>query len=122
MQHVPGFLPCMLFRRPPLLAQYVNLVLHLYCVAVQNLVYGCETDPQASPESSDTPLIRCVQHSHLSIDMFIQLPVGLQCNPVQMAKLRQQVQDSWDNLSQDDIQHLYDHKHARIHACIDARD
>ena len=38
-----------------------------------------------------------------------------------IAKLRQWVQDAWDNLSQDDIQHLYDRLHVRIHACIAAR-
>ena len=35
-----------------------------------------------------------------------------------IAELRQWVQDAWDNLSQDDIQHLYDRFHANIHACI----
>ena len=38
VQHVPGFLPWMLFKRPPLLAQCVDLV-RLYYAAVQNLVY-----------------------------------------------------------------------------------
>ena len=36
-------------------------------------------------------------------------------------ELRQQVQYAWDNLSQDDIRHLYDRLHVRIHACIAAR-
>ena len=38
-----------------------------------------------------------------------------------IAELRQRVQDAWDNLSQDDIQHLHDHLHGRIHACFAAR-
>ena len=38
-----------------------------------------------------------------------------------IAELRQRVQDACDNLSQDDIRHLYDHLHARIHACVAAR-
>ena len=38
-----------------------------------------------------------------------------------IAEFQKQVQDSWDNLSQDDIRHLYDHLHARIHTCIAAR-
>ena len=38
-----------------------------------------------------------------------------------IAELRQWVQDAWDNLSQDDIRHLYDRLHARIHACVAAR-
>ena len=38
-----------------------------------------------------------------------------------IADLRQRVQDAWDNLSQDDIRHLYDRLHARIHACVAAR-
>ena len=35
-----------------------------------------------------------------------------------IAELWQRVQDAWDNLLQDDIQHLYDHLHARIYICI----
>ena len=38
-----------------------------------------------------------------------------------IAELRQRVQDAWDNLLQDDIRHLYDHLHAKIHACVAAR-
>ena len=37
-----------------------------------------------------------------------------------IAELWQWVQDAWDSLLQDDIQHLYDHLHARIHTCISA--
>ena len=32
-----------------------------------------------------------------------------------IAELEQQMQDTWDNLSQDDIRHLYNHLHARIY-------
>ena len=39
-----------------------------------------------------------------------------------IVELRQWMQDAWDNLSQDDIRHLYDHLHARIHACVAARE
>ena len=39
-----------------------------------------------------------------------------------IAELRQQVQDAWDNLSQDDIRHLYDRLHARKHSCVAARE
>ena len=35
-----------------------------------------------------------------------------------IAELQQWVQSVWDNVSQDDIWHLYDHLHMRIHACI----
>ena len=35
-----------------------------------------------------------------------------------VAELRLRVQDAWDNLSQDDIRHIYDRLHARIHACV----
>ena len=38
-----------------------------------------------------------------------------------IAELQQRVQDVWDNLSQDDFQHLYYHLYVRIHACIAAR-
>ena len=36
-------------------------------------------------------------------------------------KLKQWVQDAWNNLSQDDIRHLYDRLYARIHTGIAAR-
>ena len=108
VQHVPGFLPWMLFGRPPLLAQCVDLDVHLYYMAVQNLVYRCGNVPQVTTESSDTPQIHCVQHVQQPLSKSIQLPAGLKCIPIQMAKLRQQVQDAWDSLSQDDIEHLYD--------------
>ena len=39
-----------------------------------------------------------------------------------IAELRQRVEDAWDNLSQNDIRHLYDHLHVTIHACIAARE
>ena len=90
----------MLFGQPPLLTKSVDLGLHLYYAAIQNLVYGC-CNPQASAESSVTPPIHCAQHVQQSVDMSIQLPAGLQCNPIQMAKLQEQVQDAWENLSQD---------------------
>ena len=38
-----------------------------------------------------------------------------------IAKFRQRVRDTWDNLSQDDIRHLYDPLHATIHDCVAAR-
>ena len=38
-----------------------------------------------------------------------------------IAKFRQRVQNAWDNLSQDDIRHLYDRLHARIHSYVAAR-
>ena len=40
---------------------------------------------------------------------------------ITIAELLQEMHDAWDNLSQDDIRHLYDHLHARMHACIGAR-
>ena len=39
-----------------------------------------------------------------------------------IAELQQWVKDAWDNLSQDDIWHLYEHLHVRIHACIAERE
>ena len=39
-----------------------------------------------------------------------------------IAELRQWVHDAWDNLSQDDIRHLQDSLHARIQACVAARE
>ena len=36
---------------------------------------------------------------------------------ISIAELRQQVQDAWNNLLQDDIRHLYDRLNARIYAC-----
>ena len=40
MQHVPWFIPWILFGRSPLLAQCVNLDAYLYYAAVQNVIYG----------------------------------------------------------------------------------
>ena len=37
-------------------------------------------------------------------------------------EMKQRVQDAWDNLSQDDIRHLYDRLYARIHIGIAARE
>ena len=60
--------------------------MHLYYAAVQNLVYV----PQTTVESSDTPAIQCAQHVQQSVEMSIQLPAGLQCDPVQMTEVVQQ--------------------------------
>ena len=49
---------------------------------------------------------------------------GTYCSPepaTAIAELRQRWQDAWENLSQDDIRHLYDRLHARIHTCGAAR-
>ena len=46
VKHVLGFLPGMLFGRPPLFAQCIDLDVRLYYTAVQNLVYGCGNVPQ----------------------------------------------------------------------------
>ena len=113
VQHVPG-LPWM---RPPVLAQGVELDVRLYYTAVQNLVYGFGNVPQITAESSDTPPIHCAQHVQQSVNMSVKHPAGLHCDPVQMTELRHQVQDACYNLSQDDIRHLYDLLHVRIHAC-----
>ena len=43
--------------------------------------------PHTTAESSDTPLIHWARHVQQSVDMSIQLPTGLQCNPVQMAEI-----------------------------------
>ena len=75
VQHVSGFLPWMLFGQPLLLAQCVDLDVHLYYVAVQNLVQWCGNVPQTTTESSDTPPIDCAQYVQQSIDMSIQLPI-----------------------------------------------
>ena len=63
------------------------LYVRLYYAAVQNLIYGCGHVPQPTTESSDTPPIHCAQHVQQSIDMYIQLPAGLQYAPVQMAEV-----------------------------------
>ena len=84
MQHVSGFLPWMLFGQPSLLAQYVDLDVHLYYAAIQNLVCG------SGNESSDTPAIHCAQYVQQSVDMSIHVPAGLQCDSVQIAEVIQQ--------------------------------
>ena len=106
--------------RPPLLAQCVDPDVRLYYVATQNLVYLCGNVPQTTAESSDTPPIHCAQHVQQSVDMSIRLHAELQCDPVQMAELRQKVLDAWDNLSQDNIRYLYNRLHMRIHAFVAA--
>ena len=35
-----------------------------------------------------------------------------------IAELLQHAQDAWENLSQDDIRHLYNRLHGRIHSCV----
>ena len=99
VQHVPGFLPWMLFGQTPLLAQCIDLDLHLYYLTIQNLVHGCGNVPQTTAENSDTPPIHCTKHVQQSVDMSIQLPVGLQCYPVQMTEVVQQeyvlIREAW---------------------------
>ena len=80
----------MLFGQPPLLTQCLDLDVHLYYAAIQNLVYGCGKVLQIIAESSDTPPIHCAQHVQQSVDMSIQLHAGLQCEPVQMTEVVQQ--------------------------------
>ena len=84
------FLPWMLFRRPPLLAHCFDFDVHLYCAAVQNPVYGCGNVPQTTAEGRDTPPKHCAQHVQQSVDMSMQLPSGLQRDPVQIAEVVQQ--------------------------------
>ena len=81
----------MLFRQPPLLT-ILDLDMHLYYVAVQNLVYRYGNVLQTTAESNDTPPIHCAQHVQQSVDMSIQLqlPAGLQCDRVQMVEVVQQ--------------------------------
>ena len=77
-------------RGPVLLTQCINLHLCLYIAAIQNVAYGCGNVPEITAESSRTPPIHCAQYVQQSIDMSIQLPGDLQCNPVQMAEVVQQ--------------------------------
>ena len=77
----------MLLGWEPLLAQRVDLDVHLYYAAVQNLVYGHGNVPQTTAESSITLSIHCVQHVQQSVDMSIQLPADLQCDLYKWLKL-----------------------------------
>ena len=72
----------MLFGQPSLLEQCVNLDVHLYYAAVQNLIYGSGSGnvPQTTTESSNIPLIHCAQHVQQSIDMSIQHPMRPRSN------------------------------------------
>ena len=85
-QHVPRFLPWMLFRQPLLLAQCINLDVHLYYLAVQNLVYGRGNVPQTTAEKSDTPPTHCAQHVQQSINMSI-FPQAYNATPFKWLKL-----------------------------------
>ena len=71
--------------------------------ALDNLSQDDIRHLKTTAERSDTPPNHCAHHVQQSFVMSIQLPAGLQCDRVQMAKLRRQVQDAWDNLSKDDI-------------------
>ena len=84
---MPGFLPWMLFGRPPLLEHYVDLGVRLYYLAVQNLICRRGNVPQTTAECSGTPPIHSAQHVQQSVVIFIQLPADLQCNSVQMAEV-----------------------------------
>ena len=57
VQNEPEFLPYILYRRPPQLAQYIDLDVRVYYAAVQNLVYGCCNVLQITDESRETPPI-----------------------------------------------------------------
>ena len=83
---MPGCISWMLFGSPPLLAQCVNLDIHLYYAAIQNLVHGCRNVPQITAESSDISPIHWVHHAQQSVNMSIQLPTGLQCDLIQMVQ------------------------------------
>ena len=65
-----------------LLAKCVDLNVRLYYSAVQNLVYGRGNVLQTTAERSDTPPIHCAQGVQQSVDMSIQLPAGVQWNPL----------------------------------------
>ena len=90
VQHAHRFLRWMLFEWPQLLAQCVDLDVRLYYAVVRNLVYGNGNFPQTAVEISDTPSIHFVQLVQQSVDMTIQLPACLQCDPVQSAEVLQQ--------------------------------
>ena len=91
VQHMSGFLPWIMFGRPALLTQRVVLDVCRYYAAVQNLVYGCGNISQTSAECSNSPPIHYAIHLQY---ISIQLPAGLQCDPVQMAEVVQQEYDA----------------------------
>ena len=84
-----GVICCLglLFERLPLLAQCINLDVHLYYVAIQNLVYGYGNVPQSTAESSVTPLIHCAQHVQQSVDMSINFPQAYNATTFKWLKL-----------------------------------
>ena len=68
----------------PLLVQCADLD-----AGVQNLIYGYGDVPQTTIDSSHTLPIHCDEEGQQSVDMSIQFPTGLQCDPVQMAEVVQ---------------------------------
>ena len=90
VQHVPGYLPWMLFGRPPLLAQCVDFA----CV--------CDMCPSGTwstgVEIFHRPLLKVATHyRHIMPNMCSNLsicpssfPTSLQCDPFQMAEVVQQ--------------------------------
>ena len=71
-------------------SQCVNLDVCLYYVAIQNLIYGCGNVPQTTAECSDTPLMLWCPTCAAIHWYALQLPAGLQFDPVQMAEVVQQ--------------------------------
>ena len=70
------------------------------------------------PVHHDPPDLSPIEHLW---DM-MQRELSLSPEPATtIAELRQRVQDAWDNLSQDDIRHLYEYLHARLHAFVATR-
>ena len=89
-----------------MLFQQDNACLHM-AAAMQHALHGV----QQLPWPARSPDISPIEHVW---DM-MNLKLILSPDPATtIAELRQLVQDAWDNQSQDDIRHLYDHFHARI--------
>ena len=67
----------------------------LTCFCTMRPYRTWSTGVQTTAESSDIPPIHYSQHVQQSVGMSIQLPAGLQCDPVQMAEIVQLVDGAW---------------------------
>ena len=94
VEHVPGFITWMLFGRPSLLAQSVDLDVRLYYAAVQNLVYGCGNVPQTTAKSSENTTYTPKQHVQQSVICPSSFPQACNSTPFEWLKFNRSTYSS----------------------------
>ena len=102
----PMLLP-FLRQEGDVLFQQDNACLYM-AAGMQGALHGVQQLPWPARSTDLSPIERTWWRGNLTLSPEPAITI---------AELRQRVQDAWDNLSQDDIRHLYDSLHARN--CID---